>query len=62
MGKAVGKRMRGESPVARAGAPGSGAPRIFFPTAFPFDFLRFEVHFSCSVGYKKRQHFGTRLV
>ena len=32
MGKAVGKRMRGECPVAGAGAPGFGAPRILFPT------------------------------
>ena len=35
MGKAVGKRMRGECPVAGAGAPGSGAPRIVSLTAFP---------------------------
>ena len=48
-GKAVGKRMRGECPVAEAGAPGSGAPRILFLTALTIDILRFEVNFSCSV-------------
>ena len=54
MGKAVGKRMRGECPVAGAGAPGSGAPRILFLTAFPTDILRFEVHFSSSVWVLRR--------
>ena len=38
--KAVVKRMRGERPVAGAGAPGSGAPHILFMTAFPFGFSR----------------------
>ena len=49
MVKAVGKRMRGECPVAGAGASGSGAPRILFLTVFTIDMLRFEVYFSCSV-------------
>jgi len=44
----------GECPVAGAGAPGSGAPRILFPTAFAIDFLRFEVHFSRSVRVPRR--------
>ena len=44
MGKIVGKRMRRECPVAGAGAPGSGAPRILFLTAFTIDFLRCGVH------------------
>ena len=26
-----------------------GSPRILFLTAFPIEFLRFEVHFSCLV-------------
>ena len=68
MGKAVGKRMRGECPVAGAGDPGSGAPRILFLTAFTIDFLRFEVHFSCSVCVLRRDSisahvwYGARLV
>ena len=49
MVKAVRKRVRGECPVAGAGAPGPGAPRILFLTAFTIDFLRFEVPFGCSV-------------
>ena len=28
--------------------PGFGAPRVLFLTASTIDFLRFEVHFSCS--------------
>ena len=47
--KVVGRRMRGECPVAEAEAPGSGAPRILSLTVFTVNFLRFEVHFSCSV-------------
>ena len=46
MVKAVRKRMRGECPVAGAGAPGSGAPRTLFLTAFTMGFLRFEFHLS----------------
>ena len=61
MGKAVGKRMRGECPVAGAGAPGSGAPRILFLTAFPIDFLRFEVHFSCSVWVLRRDSISAHV-
>ena len=30
------------------------SPRILFPTAFPIDFLRFEVHLSCSVWVLRR--------
>ena len=41
MVKTVGKRMRGECPVTGVGAPGSGAPRILFLTAFPIDISRF---------------------
>ena len=52
--KAVIKRMRGECPVAGAGAPGSGDPRTLFLTAFTIGFLRFEVHLSCSVGVLRR--------
>ena len=63
MGKAVEKGMRGECPVAGAGAPGSGAPRIPFSTAFTIDFLRFAGPFQLPcVGSKKRQFLGTRLV
>ena len=63
MVKAVKKGMRGECPVAGAGAPGSGAPRIPFSTAFTIDFLRFAGPFLVPcVGSKKRQFLGTRLV
>ena len=51
MVKAVRKRMRGECPVAGAGAPGSGAPRTLFLTAFPIDFLRFEVILVALLGF-----------
>ena len=61
MGKAVGKRVRGECPVAGAGAPGSGAPRTLFPTAFTIDFWRFEVHFSCSVGVLRRDSISAHV-
>ena len=40
--------MRGECPVAGEGAPGSGAPRILFLTAFTIDISRFEARCSCS--------------
>ena len=46
--------MRGECPVAGAGAPGSGAPRILFLTVFTIDIWRFEVHLSCSVWVVRR--------
>ena len=63
MVKAVEKGMRGECPVAGAGAPGSGAPRTLFSTAFTIDFLRFEGLFLLPcVGSQKRQFLGTRLV
>ena len=45
MEKAVRKRMRGECPVAELQGPSS----ILFLTVFTVNFLRFEVHFSCSV-------------
>ena len=54
MVKTVRKRMRGECPVAGAGAPGSRAPRTLFLTAFTIGFLRFEVYLSCSVGVLRR--------
>ena len=41
--------MRGECPLAWAGSQGSGAPRILFQTALTINFLRLEVHFSCSL-------------
>ena len=41
--------MRGGCPVAGAGAPGSGAPRTLFLTAFTIDFLRFDIYFTSSV-------------
>ena len=53
--------MRGECPVAGAGAPGSGAPRILFLTALTFDFLRFEVHLSCSVGVLRRDSISAHV-
>ena len=53
--------MRGECPVAGAGAPGSGAPRTLFLTAFTIDFLRFEGHFSCPVWVLRRDSFGGRV-
>ena len=54
IGKAVGKRMRG-APEPGAPAPATGhSPRILFLTAFPIDFLPFEVHFSRSVGVLRR--------
>ena len=53
MVKAVRKGMRGECPVAGAGAPGFGAPRTLFLTAI-IDILRFEVHLSCSVWVPRR--------
>ena len=53
--------MRGECPVAGAGAPGSGAPRIPFSTAFTIDFLRFEGHFCCPVWVLRRDSFGGRV-
>ena len=61
MGKAVGKRMRGECPVAGAGAPGSGAPRILFLTAFTIGFLRFEVHFSCPAWVLRRDNMSAHV-
>ena len=51
MEKAVKKGMRGECPVAGAGAPGSGAPRIPFSTAFTIDFLRLRVIFVALCGF-----------
>ena len=39
----------GEVPSLGREPPGSVATRILFLTAFTIDFLRFEVHFSCSV-------------
>jgi len=38
------QRMRGDSPVAGAGAPCSGAPRLPFLTAFTIKILRFEIY------------------
>ena len=61
IGKAVGKRMCGECPVAGAGAPGSGAPRILFLTAFTIDISRFEVHFSCSVWVLRRDSISAHV-
>ena len=61
MVKAVRKRMRGECPVAGAGAPGSGAPRTLFLTAFTIGFSRFEVHFSCSVGVLRRDSISAHV-
>ena len=61
MVKAVKKGMRGECPVAGAGAPGSGAPRILFLTAFTIDFLRFAGHFSCPVWVLRRDSFWGRV-
>ena len=61
MVKAVRKRMRGECSVAGAGAPGSGAPRIPFLTAFTIDFLRFEGHFCCPVWVLRRDSFWGRV-
>ena len=60
--KAVIKRMRGECPVAGAGAPGSGAPRIPFLTVFPIDLSRFEVHFYCSAGVLRRDSISAHVV
>ena len=59
--KAVRKRVRGECPVAGAGAPGSGAPRIPFLTDFTIDFSRFEVHFSCSAGVLRRDSISAHI-
>ena len=53
--------MRGECPVAGAGAPGSGAPRTLFLTAFTIDFLRFEGHFCCPVWVLRRDSFWGRV-
>ena len=61
MVKAVGKRMRGECLVAGAGAPGSGAPRILFLTVSTPDILRYEVHFSCSVGVLRRDSISAHV-
>ena len=61
MVKAVRKRMRGECPVAGAGAPGSGAPRIPFSTAFTIDFLRFAGHFCCPMWVLRRDSFWGRV-
>ena len=60
-GKAVRKRMRG-APEPGAPAPATGhSPRILFPTAFPIDFLRFEVHFSCSVWVLRRDSISAHV-
>ena len=61
MVKVVKKGMRGECPVAGAGAPGSGAPRIPFLTAFTIDFSRFEGHFCCPVWVLRRDSFWERV-
>ena len=61
MVKAVKKGMRGECPVAGAGAPGSGAPRTLFLTAFTINFLRFEGHFCCPVWVLRRDSFWGRV-
>ena len=53
--------MRGECPVAGAGALGSGAPRTLFLTAFTIDFSRFEVHFSCSVWVLRRDSISAHI-
>ena len=46
-----------EVPEAGAAAPATGHfPCILFPTAFPIDFLRFEVQFSCSVWVMRIRH------
>ena len=61
MGKAVRKRMRG-APEPGAPAPATGhSPRILFPTAFPIDFSRFEVHFSCSVWVLRRDSISAHV-
>ena len=61
MVKAVEKRMRG-APEPGAPAPATGhSPRILFPTAFPIDFLRFEVHFSCSVWVLRRDSISAHV-
>ena len=61
LGKAVRKRMRGECPVAGAGAPGSGALRIPFLTVFTIDFSHFEVHFSCCVWVLRRDSISAHV-
>ena len=63
MGKTVGKSMRGECPVAGAGAPGSGAPRTPFSTAFTNNFSRFQrVIFTLPVVWVlRRDSFGGRV-
>ena len=61
MVKVVKKGMRGECPVAGAGAPGSGAPRTLFLTAFAIDFLRCAGHFCCPVWVLRRDSFGGRV-
>ena len=59
--KAVRQRMRG-APEPGAPAPATGhSPRILFPTAFPIDFLRFEVHFSCSVWVLRRDSISAHV-
>ena len=44
----------GSAPSLGREPPGSGDPRTLFLTAFTIDFLRFEVHLSCSVGDLRR--------
>ena len=61
IGKAVRKRMRGECPVAGAGAPGSGAPRTLFLTAFTIGFSRFEGHFCCPVWVLRRDSISAHV-
>ena len=61
MGKTVRKRMHG-APEPGAPAPATGhSPRILFPTAFPIDFLRFEVHFSCSAWVLRRDSISAHV-
>ena len=50
----------GSAPSLGWEPPGSGAVRIPFLTAFTIDFLRFEVHLSCSFPVLRRERVGNR--
>ena len=59
--KAVGKRMCG-APEPGAPAPATGhSPSMFPLTSFMIDFLRFEVHFSCSVWVLRRDSISAHV-
>ena len=61
MVKAVEKGMRG-APEPGAPAPATRhSPHILFPTASPIDFLRFKVHFSCSVWVLRRDSISAHV-